>query len=234
MATATTTTTQPEVITVEGDQCVELRDIDWKGYSRILQLRGERPAPKIIYLDGSLLLVSPSPIHEIRKKRLGDFVSVVLEELDIDYIPTGGTTFRRRRKKAGVEPDESFYLTNLERIAERIESKKAMNMKTDPPPDLAVEAVHTHDARAALEVYRRLRVPEAWICDSESLRIFVRQANGRYTTSESSAAFPFLKASEIFDWVTRPVRSQAAWLKELRRWVREVLAPRRAGPQAQA
>ena len=77
-------------------------------------------------------------------------------------------------------------------------------------------------------------MPEVWVCDSESLRIFVRQANGRYKTSESSAAFPFLKASEIFDWVTRPMRSEIAWLKELRRWVREVLAPRRGGPQVQA
>jgi Uma2 family endonuclease len=226
---ATATTTPPAVIMVEGDQCVELHDIDWKGYSRILQLRGERSVPKLIYLDGSLLLVSPSYIHEFLKKRLGAFVMVVVEELDIDHIPSGATTFRRRPKRGGVEPDESFYLTNLERLA----GKKEIDLRTDPPPDLAVEAVHTHDVRAAIEVYRRLRVPEVWIGDEESLRILVRQPNGHYASSESSAAFPFLKASEIFDWVTRPKRSETTWLKELRRWVREVLVPRRAGPGPQ-
>jgi hypothetical protein len=51
--------------------------------------------------------------------------------------------------------------------------------------------------------------------------------------TESSVAFPYLKAAEIFDWVARPrAANDSAWLKELRRWVRETLAPRRAGPQS--
>jgi Uma2 family endonuclease len=225
---ATTVPTQSATATAEGDQCVEMHGLDWKGYLSILRLRGERPAPKMIYLDGSLSLVSPSYVHEFLKKRLGSFVSVVVEELDIPCIPAGSTTFRRRRKRGGVEGDETFYLAN----AAQILGKRDIKLRTDPPPDLAIEVVHTHDARAAVEVYRRLGAPEVWVCDVSELQILVRQANGRYIRSEASAAFPFLKAAEIFDWVARPLAgSETDWIKELRRWVRDELVPRRAGLQ---
>ena len=229
MATAITTSTEAAAATIEGDQCVTLRDIDWKGYSTMLRLRGERSTPRMIYLDGSLLLVAPSYIHECFAERLGLFVMVVVEELDILCKVAGSTSFRRRKKQAGVEGDKTFYLANAERVA----GKRKINLRTDPPPDLAVEAVHTHDVAAALEVHRRLGVPEVWVCDEKRLEILVRQANGRYAVAESSVAFPFLKGTEIFAWVSRSVTDpETAWLKELRRWVRETLTPRRAGPQS--
>ena len=228
---ATTISDQTVAATIKGDQCVTLRGVGWKGFLTVLRLRGDRPAPRMIYLDGDLLLVSPSFIHECFSERLGLFIMVVVEELDILCKVAGSTTFRRRKKQAGVEGDKTFYLANAERVA----GKRKINLRTDPPPDLAVEAVHTHDVAAALEVYRRLGVPEVWVCDcdEETLEILVRQANGRYAVAESSAAFPYLKAAEIFGWVSRSVTDpETAWLKELRSWVRETLAPRRAGPQA--
>jgi Uma2 family endonuclease len=226
---ATATTTQPAVITVEGDKCVALRDIDWKGYSRILQLRGERSSPKLVYLDGSLLLVSPSYIHERVSERLGIFVIEVVVGLDIPCKSAGSTTFRRRKKDAGVEGDKTYYLANVGQI----QGKRKIDLRVDPLPDLAVEAVHTHQVAEALEVHRRLRVPEVWVCDGEGLQVLVLQGNGRYARAESSAALPFLKANEILGWITKPeTTSDTEWIADLRRWVREVLAPRRAGQQS--
>ncbi len=223
---ATAISTRTVAATVEGDQFVTLRDIDWKGYSSMLRLRGERPIPRMVYLDGDLILVSPSFIHERLAERLGMFVHEVVVGLEIPCCMAGSTTFRRRKKEAGVEGDKTFYLAN----AAQILGKREIDLRTDPPPDLAIEAVHTHEAAEAVEVYRRLRVPEVWVCDEEELQILVRQANGRYTRAESSAAFPFLKATEVFEWVTKPeTATDTEWLKELRRWVRDTLAPRRAG-----
>jgi Uma2 family endonuclease len=224
---ATTIPTRSASATVEGDQCVTLRGLDWKGYLTMLRLRGERPVPRMIYLDGELSLVSPSYFHECLAERLGLLVMVIVEELRIPCKMAGSTTFRRKAKRGGVEGDKTFYLANIDRIL----GKDDINLRIDPPPDLAVEAVHTHDASAAVEVYRRLGVPEVWVCDGDELSIFVRQGNGRYAGSESSAAFPFLKAGEIFDWATRPgTTSDTDWVRELRRWVGETLVPRRAGP----
>ena len=209
-----------------GDQCVVMREVGWRGYSALLRLRGERPRPKIVYLDGDVYLMSPAFAHEFLRKRLGHLVMVVVEELEIPCIPAGETTLRRKKKKGGAEGDESFYLANLEPILKK-QGKENINLRRDPPPDLVIEAVNTHDADAAVEVWRRLGVPEVWVCDAESLQILALQADGRYAGSPASVAFPFLAVAEIFAWVTRPEeKSETSWIKELRRWVAGPLAER--------
>ena len=223
MAT-TTAPARPETMARDGDQCVAMRGLDWKGYSTMLRLRGERPAPRMIYLDGNLYLVTTSFPHERLAERLGIFVIEVVTGLDVPCVPAASTTFRRRKKKGGVEGDKTFYLAN----EARVRGKDEINLGVDPPPDLAIEAVFTHAADAAVEVYRRFGVPEIWLCDVESLRILRLQPNGRYAEAAASLSFPCLTAAEIFSWVSRPQTvSETEWVKDLRRWVHDVLAPRR-------
>ena len=207
----------------DGDQCVVLQDIGWKGYTTLLRVRGERSIPRMVYLDGDLSLMSPSFIHEYLKERLGILITEVVVGLVIPCIHSGSTTFRRQAKRGGVEGDLTYYLASLDRIR----GKKKISLKVDPPPDLAVEAVATHKADDAVEVYRRFRVPEVWICDQNQLTILVLQQNGRYIAAERSHAFNFLAASEIHSWVSRSgYDSDTAWTIDLRRWVAQVLAPR--------
>lgn len=221
---ATTQAAPPEAAV--GDQRVALAGVDWKGYSTMLRLRGERGVPKMIYLDGELLLMSPSLPHEHLKSRLGHFVREVAVGLEVDCRPTGKTTFRRRSKRGGVEGDETFYIAN----EAHVRGKTAIDLRIDPPPDLAIEVIHSHGADKALEVYRRLRVPEVWICAGDGLTILVLGANGRYAKSPTSAAFPSLTASEVFDWVRRPETvSETRWMKDLRAWATETLPARRGG-----
>src|SRR4051794_19621880 len=183
MTTATATTDR--TLNADGDQCVEFRDVDWKGYSALLRMRGEFPAPRMIYLDGSLFLVSPSFSHEYLTERFGWLVLVLVEELDLPCVPSRSTTFRRRTKRGGVEGDLSYYLAS----ESRVRGKQRIDLKIDPPPDLAVEVVATHEAVAALEVYRRIKVPEVWVYDGE-LTILALQPDGRYAKTGRSVAFP--------------------------------------------
>jgi Uma2 family endonuclease len=207
----------------EGGQCVAPRDVGWKGYVTLLRLRGERPMPKMVYLDGTVWLMSPDYPHERLKWRLGQFVTEVVVGLGFPLIAAGSTTFRRRAKRGGVEGDQTYYLTN----EERIRGKGRIHLRTDPPPDLAVEAINTHGCDRALEVYRRFRVPEVWVFDEVELVLLVLQANGRYARSLTSAAFPCHTAAEIHDWVSRPQdTSDTEWMRDLRRWVRRTLRPR--------
>ena len=120
----------------------------------------------MVYLDGTVWLMSPAFPHERLRKRLGWVVEVIVEELDIPCIAAASTTFRRRAKRGGVEGDQTYYLAN----EERVRGKDKLHLKTDPPPDLAIEAVHSHDADAAIEVYRRFKVPEVWVCDEDEMR----------------------------------------------------------------
>jgi Uma2 family endonuclease len=211
---------------VEGDRCVVLRDIGWAGYSTMLRLRGERSVPRMTYLDGDLWLMSPSFSHERLAERLGAFVVEVVTGLAIPCTPAGHTTFRRRRKRGGVEGDKTFYLANEERIRGKVD----VDLRTDPPPDLAIEAVYSRSATPAVKIWRRLGVPEVWACDEDRLRILVRQANGRYVESGTSLAFPFLTSAEIFEWASRlQLVSETEWILDLRQWVRDVLVARVRG-----
>jgi Uma2 family endonuclease len=206
-----------------GDQCVPLYNVGWEGYSELLRLRGDRSHPRILYLDGTVWLMSPSFPHERLQKRLGWVVEAIVVELEIHFVPAGSTTFRSRRARGGVEGDQTYYLAN----EKRIRGKDNIDLKVDPPPDLAVEAVHSHDADEAIEVWRRLKVPEVWVGDEDEVRILVLEPNGRYAESTTSASFPFLSASEIYHWVHRPrTPSELEWLQELRAWVKHTLLPR--------
>jgi Uma2 family endonuclease len=220
MTTATATTDR--ITEADGDQCVVFRDVDWKGYSTLLKVRGERPVPRMIYIDGSLFLVAPSFSHEYLTERLGWLVLVLVEELDMPCIPSRSTTLRRRARRGGVEGDLSYYLGN----ESRVRGKKRIDLKIDPPPDLAVEVVRTHQADAALEVYRRIRVPEVWVYDKEQT-ILAIEPDGRYAKTGRSVAFPVIEAGEIAAWIQKTRnQSETAWVKELRRWVVSVIIPR--------
>lgn len=220
------TISAPAVLSVTSDQVVELSGLDWTGYSKMLRLRGGRSMPRIVYLDGSLLLISPSVPHERLKQRLGLFVSELTIGLRLSCVQTGQTTFRRQGKRGGVEGDQSYYLAN----ADRIKGKRKLDLGDDPPPDLAIEVVHSHDASAALEVYRRLGVPEVWICDEAELQILVLHPEDRYEESPVSRAFPFLQTQEISSRVCQPMSDDdSEWGADLRLWVRESLEPRLQG-----
>jgi Uma2 family endonuclease len=167
--------------------------------------------------------MSPAYRHERLRERLGMLVSEIVLGLAIPCMLAGQTTFRRKGRRGGVEGDLSYYLAN----AIRVRGKEQIDLRVDPPPDLAIKVVHTHDATAAIEVYRRLAVPEVWVCDGEDIQILVRQHDGRFARSDQSAALPFLSGAEILGWVLRSTSDfDTEWGLEVRRWVQETLAPR--------
>ncbi len=218
----------PKMMYLDGDLTlvsssspVEFHNIDWRGYLTLLRVRGERSVPKIFYLDGNLQLVSPAQPHELLKKRLGYFVGEVLTGLSIPHVATGQMTLWRRAKRAGVEGDETYYIPSAPLVI-----GKMIDLKTDPPPDLAIEVVHTNPARRALGFYRRLRVPEVWVGRASGVKIFRLGPNGRYAESENSGVLPSLTATGIGDWTRRPFGDETAWILEVRRWVQATLAPR--------
>ena len=224
MATITTPESTAEI---QGDQLVALEGIDWAGYAAMLRLRGERSLPRMTYLDGRLSLVSPSYRHENLKKLLDYFIASALAGLGVPFLPAGSTTFRRRRKRGGVEGDESYYIANRGRI----HGKAVIDLRIDPPPDLAIEVVVSHDADDAIEVYRRLGVPEVWICTPAEIIMLTLGEDGLYAKVESSVAVPGVSATEVHSWIHRPMEAGVtAWADEVRRWAAEVLAKRPQGP----
>ena len=188
-------TVETETRLARGENRVVIRNVGWQGYQTLLSLVGDQPV-RITYDRGDVELMSPLLKHERNRSRLGRMVGVLTEELRIPTMSAGATTLKREDLDRGLEADESFYLAN----AHRIRGKKTLDMRIDPPPDLTIEAVYSHAAEAALEVYRRLGVPEVWIADQTRLAIQILDANNHYHDSPQSLAFPFVSAEEIHAW----------------------------------
>lgn len=216
--------TKTPVLSEDPDQRIDMSDVGWPAYRALLRIRGDRPSPRLFYLDGDLLLVSPAYTHEYAKKALGTLVSEIAVELGIDFQPGGSTTYRRRKKNSGAEPGDSFYFAH----GPRIQGKKKISLRSDPPPDLVIEVVHTHHADTALEIYRRFGIPEVWIWEDNALRILALSADGQYQEVPASLSLAPLTASDVTSLVLRSENQPyRLWILEIRQWVRDVLLPRR-------
>jgi|SRR5262249_517467 len=159
--------------------------------------------------------MSPTREHEQTNTAIALLVSTVAEELEIDFLSLGSTTYKRRDLMRGFEPDSSFYIQNLDAVL----GKSTIDLKADPPSDLIVEVEVTCDSLDKLPLYAALGVPEVWRCDRGSLTI-LRLVGGAYGEFESSAVLPPLTIQVVSDFIaqSRSLKS-TAWLKKLRHWV---------------
>ena len=130
-------------------------------------------------------------------------------------------TFGRQGRRGGVEADTSFYVARVPEVAGRL-----VDPATDPPPNLVIEAVHTHPVGKSHRTNLRPEVPEVWVYRRRKDRILAFRG-GRYVEVDRSLAFPFLAVEEVRDWVDRPITTDLQWRRPLRDWNRAVLASRR-------
>ena len=172
-------------------------NVSWQAYEALLVKTGDRAGQRIAYLDGILEIMSPSRRHEGEKKRIATLLEAYFEQTDTEYFPFGSTTLRRKEKKGGVEPDESYCIGAEKEV-----------------PDLAIEVVVTSGGADKLEIYRRLRVKEAWFWQDEGFAIFCLQGD-RYQESDRSELLPDLDFNVFAQWVRHPSSLEA--VKRFRR-----------------
>src|SRR6266571_2187699 len=83
-----------------------LYDVAWRDYQRFLRLFSDRPGVHLTYDRGVLEIMTLSYRHEGSGHIIGRFIIVLTEELNLPVQGGGSTTFCRRKKKRGLEPDE--------------------------------------------------------------------------------------------------------------------------------
>jgi Uma2 family endonuclease len=165
-------------------------DVTWEQYEALLEDLGEdRHIPRINYCNGTLELMAPLPAHERPHRIMAYIVTAILDAQGRDWEDFGATTFKQP-KRAGLEPDTCFYIQN----AERARTLMRLDMASDPPPDLAIEADVT--SKTTLDAYGILEVPEVWIYDNGKLTIYLLN-HGNYQPSTHSAVFPNLPITEL-------------------------------------
>jgi Uma2 family endonuclease len=183
------------------DQRVFLSGVTWEGYERLLELCGDdNPGIRMTYLDGQLEIMTPSKYHERLKTRLSRLLEVWSEETGIDLEGAGSTTFRNRLKKAGLEPDECYYVG---RIGGEEES-----------PDIALEVIWTSGGIDKLAVYAALGVREVWFWRDGQLDVHALRAN-RYEAIDRSQLLPAFDPDVTTRLMTAPI-SQAEAIRKLR------------------
>ncbi|HIK13217.1 MAG TPA: Uma2 family endonuclease [Oscillatoriaceae cyanobacterium M33_DOE_052] len=183
-------TLQLQQLDIPPGQRLRLHDISWSEFEAILAELGEHRAARIAYIQGTLEIRMPLPEHEINKELIGDMVKILLEEMAIDCECFGSTTFKAEAKKAGVEPDQCFYIQNHQVMR----GKRRVDLTLDPPPDLAIEIDVT--SKTQLDAYEALQVPELWRYENDRLQINVLQG-GKYVESQSSPTFPGLPVADL-------------------------------------
>lgn len=157
------------------DHYVHLYGVTWADYLRLLQIRGDRSAPRITYIEGTLEIMSPSRTHDEIKSYIGRLVEAWCLERGIEFTPYGSWTLKNKREERGAEADECYVF--------------GPDPSTKRRPDVAIEVVWTSGGIDKLEVYRKLGVREVWFYERGTLRFFVLR-DETYAQSERSEVLP--------------------------------------------
>lgn len=200
---------------IEPAEIIHLSGISWQTYENLLTELNASRRLRLTYNRGTLEIMVPSPEHESYKKLLGRFVETIAEELEVRIEPLGSTTFKRP-ELSGAEPDECFYIENINVIR----GKKRINLQQDPPPDLVIEIDITSSSKNRFEVYADMGVPEIWRYDGSYFSINILQ-DKKYIAVEQSLSFPNLPISEISNFLQQVGQKDYLDLvREFRNWVK--------------
>ena len=221
----TATLAEPDLF--EGEQCLVLSGVDWDQYVTVNDAFPERRGLRMIYVDGSLTLLTLSRRHDWFAYQLDKIVMSVALGCGIEQEVAGSATFRREGKKVGVEGDRTYYFGAH---AEIMSGPIDIDLSTQPPPDLAIEVEVTHAATKAIATYASLGVPEVWRFDARrrTLAFLVLGEDGSYRPAPRSRNLPLLAPEDVLAQLklAEETNSFSRWFAQLNEWVRTTILPR--------
>jgi Uma2 family endonuclease len=201
--------------------CLRLSNVNWKMYTQLLYAFAEHRGIRLTFDQGDLEIMAPLLRHDGDTWILGHLVFALADELRLPLRSGGSTTLRRRLSQRGLEPDACFWIANAHRIA----GVRRLNLRRDPPPDLAIEVDVTHSSLDRMAIYAALAVPEVWRLEGRVLTFHVLDAAGQYTVSDASLSFPIVKPSDLVAFLKRAKRSkdEISIVRDFRTWVQQRL-----------
>jgi Uma2 family endonuclease len=204
-----------------------LDNVDWRSYRRWLRLLDDRPGIRLTYDRGRLEIMTLTFGHESWAHLIGRLIVVLTEELGLPIAGGGSTTFKRKRKRRGLEPDECFWIAN----ESKVRGKTRIDLRIDPPPDLTLEIDITHSSLNRLAIYAALAILEVWRFDGRVLTFLVLAADGKYVEAATSGSFPGLTAADLLPFLAlRGQIDENAVVRQFRAWVQQRFATGRPAP----
>lgn len=194
-----------------------LDDVSWSEYTRFLKACDERPTIRLTYDRGRLQIMTISFEHERYGYFLGRLAVTLTEELGLAVLGGGSTTFRRYAKRRGLEPDNCYWIAS----EPKVRGKLKIDLRDDPPPDLAIEIDISRSSLRRMSIYASLGVPEVWRFDGTTLFFHRLQPNESYEVAAESGIFPGLRPNELVRFLDRLERDEEnAVIRQFRTWIR--------------
>lgn len=176
---------------------VTLNNISWDAYEQILDALGDNRAALITYYQGVLEIMTPLEEHETGSENIGMLIQILTEELNLNIKSMASTTLKIPNSKIGAEPDKCYYIQNEPAVR-----GKTVDLAVDPPPDLILEVDITHTDINKTQLYQEMKVPEFWRYNGSRLTIYLL-TQGEYQESATSATFPILTKSMVYDFLAQ-------------------------------
>lgn len=217
MSTLVETVTAPVQPTTGGEQRVTLYGVSWQTYQNISTALEPHPSVRLTYDRGALEIMTVSFLHEKFKGIIGDIVKTIANEMEIDFVSSGQTTFQIERKAGGFEGDDSFYFTNLDELRQQ----ENIDLALDPPPALVVEVDLTNPSLNKFDLFSRLKIKELWRFHNHELTIY-KLIDQDFDTREESIFLPGVTAAKVTELITLHQQLPAyLWQKKVREYARE-------------
>ncbi|NEQ47200.1 MAG: Uma2 family endonuclease [Leptolyngbya sp. SIOISBB] len=196
-------------ITVDG--------LTWQHYELLLAELGSDRATRLTYDAGRLEIRMPSQLHEILNRLLSKIIFALAEELEIEVVDLGSTTWNRPDLKKGIEPDSCFLIQNAHRV-----TGLNPDIPADLPPDLAIEVDIASASDQKLAIYQALGVPELWVYQQGRLKILHLQA-APSLEAEDSLAFSQISRHQLQTWIElRETATDLAVIKAVRQYCQQL------------
>jgi Uma2 family endonuclease len=196
----------------ESEMRLVWENISWETF---IALADERrgSVPRLTYNGGVLEMMNPRKKHESLGRLLGRMIEAYSEIKGIEILSVASVTVKRSDLKKAYEADESYYVTNLDRVL----AKEELDFEIDPPPDLVVEVELTRSAIDKMELFAAMRVREVWRHDGTSVE-FYRFSNGRYDHVPESLELPGLDSALVNRFLDQRLSSgETTWIRAFRK-----------------
>jgi Uma2 family endonuclease len=198
---------------------IVLSGVSWPTYEALLADLKDRPI-RLTYDRGNLEIMAPTFNHERCKRKVGRVIETLAEETSQPIVSGGSTTFRREDLERGLEPDDCFYLANVPAIL----GKEEIDLRIDPPPDLALEIDISRSSLDRMSIYAALKIPELWRFNGLRLQVFVWQESGAYARTSTSPTFPMLDLTQLEEFLNQNIGlDDGGLVKAFRLWLQPFL-----------
>ena len=199
---------------IDGEQRVFLGDVRWKTFEALVREAAD-PRGRFAYDRGLLEIMSPSSEHEYVSNLIARFLHVLTEEMGIAIRSLKSTTLKRRDRKRGIEADETYYIGHDPLAGKR----RRLNLRRDPPPDLAVEVDISRSSLVRMGIHAKFGIGEVWRWHGDQLEVW-QLREGEYHDVERSAILPMLPTAGLRRFLSqRHEHNETDLVREFRQWV---------------